>query len=224
MRSRVESSGTSPSAASGESSQLSRVFAANWDSLDLYRALGVLCVMLIPLIVSIATGEEKYWLSAAFGALFVGLSDQGGDFSKRVTRMGIIGVIGAVLTLLGFGIGTHGWGLVVLASFVLTLVAGLAVKFGVHRFRHRVSAQRLVHHLRRPAGHLRPGGGRHPRRAPGACPTGGVSPVDRGGRCSLAGERPWVAALPIPGDPRRYRSSATRSSACRTRSPVWGSA
>lgn len=131
---RVESSGTSPTAVGGETSRLSRVFAANWGSLDLSRALGVLCVVLIPLILSIATGEEKYWLSATFGALFVGLSDPGGDFSKRATRMGIVGVIGAVLTLLGFAIGMHGWRLVVLASFVLTLVAGLAVRFGVHRF------------------------------------------------------------------------------------------
>ncbi len=113
---------------------MSAVFAANWGGLNLSRALGVLCVVSIPLIVSIATGEEKYWLSATFGALFVGLSDQGGDFAKRVTRMGIVGVIGALLTLLGFGIGTHGWGLVVLAAFLVTLLGGLAVKFGVHRF------------------------------------------------------------------------------------------
>jgi hypothetical protein len=130
----VESSGTSPNAASGDTSRMSKVFAPDWSRINLNRALGVLAVMAIPLGVSIATGQEKYWLSASFGALFVGLSDQGGDFAKRVARMGIVGVIGAVLTLLGFGIGTHGWGLVALASFMVTLVAGLAVKFGVHRF------------------------------------------------------------------------------------------
>ena len=48
--------------------------------------------------------------------------------------MGIFAVIGALLTLLGFGVGGGGWGLVVLAAFVVTLLCGLAVKFGAHRF------------------------------------------------------------------------------------------
>jgi len=124
----------SPTAASGEASRRSKVFVADWSGLDLNRALGVLAVMAIPLIVSIATGQEKYWLSASFGALFTGLSDPGGGLARRVGRMGAVGLIGALLTLLGFGIGTHGWGLVTLAVFIVTLLAGLAVKFGVHRF------------------------------------------------------------------------------------------
>ena len=41
---------------------------------------------------------------------------------------------GALLTALGFGIGGGPWGFVVLAAFVATLLAGLAVKYGVHRF------------------------------------------------------------------------------------------
>jgi len=130
----VESSGTSPTAASGEASRRSKVFATDWSGVNLNRALGVLVVMAIPLIVSIATGQEKYWLSASFGALFVGLSDPGGELSNRVARMGIVGVLGALLTWLGFAIGTHGWGLIAVASFAVTLVAGLAVKFGVRRF------------------------------------------------------------------------------------------
>ena len=91
-------------------------------------------MMAIPLVVSIATGEEKYWLSSSFGALFVGLSDPGGNFAKRAQNMGLVGVIGALLTWLGFGIGTHGLGLITLAAFLATLLAGLAVKYGVHRF------------------------------------------------------------------------------------------
>ena len=35
---------------------------------------------------------------------------------------------GALLTALGFGIGGGPWGFVVLAAFVATLLAGLAVK------------------------------------------------------------------------------------------------
>ncbi len=38
------------------------------------------------------------------------------------------------MTALGFGIGGDAWGWLVLAAFAVTLVAGLAVAFGVHRF------------------------------------------------------------------------------------------
>jgi hypothetical protein len=38
------------------------------------------------------------------------------------------------LTALGFGIGGDAWGWLVLAAGVVTLVAGLAVMLGVHRF------------------------------------------------------------------------------------------
>ena len=48
--------------------------------------------------------------------------------------MAVVAVIGALLTALGFGIGSRAWGLVVLAVFVITLLAGLAVKYGAHRF------------------------------------------------------------------------------------------
>jgi len=41
---------------------------------------------------------------------------------------------GAGLTALGFGIGGDAWGWLVLAAGVVTLLAGLAAAFGVHRF------------------------------------------------------------------------------------------
>jgi len=77
---------------------------------------------------------QKYWISVSFGALFVLLSDPGGDYADRAARMAEFAVIGALLTALGFGVGGEAWGLVVLAAFVITLLAGLAVKFGVRRF------------------------------------------------------------------------------------------
>src|SRR5262249_26995095 len=61
------------------------------------------------------------------------LSDPGGEYGYRVSRMAGFAVLGAVLTVLGFGIGDGTWGWVVLAAFVVTLAAGLAVKYGMHR-------------------------------------------------------------------------------------------
>ena len=43
-------------------------------------------------------------------------------------------MIGAGLTALGFGMGGAAWGWLVVAAFAVTLVAGLGVMFGVHRF------------------------------------------------------------------------------------------
>jgi hypothetical protein len=91
-------------------------------------------VMLAVLIVTHALDKERYFLSVAFGVLFAGLSDPGGEYAYRVPRIAVVGVIGAGLTALGFGIGHRGWGWVVLAVFAVTLLAGLAVKYGLHRF------------------------------------------------------------------------------------------
>jgi Fusaric acid resistance protein-like len=51
-----------------------------------------------------------------------------------VARLAVMAVAGALLTALGFGIGGGAWGFVVLAAFVATLLSGLAVKYGAHRF------------------------------------------------------------------------------------------
>ena len=70
----------------------------------------------------------------AFGALFVGLNDPGGTYGYRLPRMALNAVAGALLTVLGFAIGDGAWGVVVLAAFVITLAAGLMVKYGLHGF------------------------------------------------------------------------------------------
>jgi Fusaric acid resistance protein-like len=58
----------------------------------------------------------------------------GGEFGYRASRMGLFAVIGALLTGLGFAIGEKAWELVVLAAFVVTVLGGLAVKYGLHRY------------------------------------------------------------------------------------------
>ena len=115
-------------------SHIATVFKLNRKGLNVRRGVGVLAVLLLPLIVLGVLNQEKYFLSVSFAALFVGLSDPGGEYGYRVPRMALVAVAGALLTALGFGVGGGAWGLVVLAAFVVTVLAGLTVKCGLHRF------------------------------------------------------------------------------------------
>jgi Fusaric acid resistance protein-like len=114
--------------------QLAEVFKLNRNGLNVRRAVGVAVVMLVPLIVLAALDQEKYWLTVSFGALFTGLIDPGGEYAYRLPRMAAAAVAGTLLTALGFAIGAGAWGVVVLAAFVITLLAGLMVKYGLHGF------------------------------------------------------------------------------------------
>ena len=115
-------------------SQLADVFKVKWQEFNLRRFVifGVILGLLI--IVGVLPHDRRYFLSAIFGALFVALSDPGGKHGPRVAKMAAMAGAGALLTALAFGIGAGGWGWVVLGAFVVTLLGGLAVKYGVHRF------------------------------------------------------------------------------------------
>jgi len=113
---------------------LSKVFELNPAGLNWPRGVMILDVALVPLVVFWAIGYEQYLLSALFGVLFAALADPGGAFGYGASRIAGFGLIGAGLTALGFGIGGDAWGWLVLAAFVVTLVAGLAAAFGVRRF------------------------------------------------------------------------------------------
>ena len=114
--------------------QLAKVFEAKWQGFNLRRGAVLAVVLGLLIVVGVLPHDRRYFLSAIFGALLVALSDLGGDYGSRVLRMAVMAVAGALLTALGFGIGGGPWGFVVLAAFVATLLAGLAVKYGVHRF------------------------------------------------------------------------------------------
>jgi len=115
-------------------SPLSKVFELNPKGLNVPRALIILAVMGGSLIVMEAAGWSVYWVTLALAALFAGASDPGGEFGYRASRMGLFAVIGALLTGLGFAIGEKAWELVVLAAFVVTVLGGLSVKYGLHRY------------------------------------------------------------------------------------------
>src|SRR5215471_8572233 len=115
-------------------SWLSKVFELIPAGLNWPRAVMILDVLLVPLVVFWAIGHEEYLLSAVFGLLFAVLADPGGSYGERASRIAAFALIGAALTALGFGIGGDAWGWLALAAFAVTLLAGLAVAFGVHRF------------------------------------------------------------------------------------------
>jgi len=114
--------------------QLAEVFEAKWQAFNLRRGAVFAVLLGLLIIVGVLPQERRYFLSAIFGALFVALSDPGGKHGPRVARMAVMAVAGGLLTALGFGIGAGAWGWVVLAVFVATVLSGLAVKYGVHRF------------------------------------------------------------------------------------------
>jgi hypothetical protein len=115
-------------------SWLAKVVELNPAGLNWPRAVLFLDVALVPLVVFWAIGHEEYLLSALFAVLFAWLTDPGGSYGQRASRIAGFGLIGAGLTALAFGIGGDAWGWLVLAAFAVTLAAGLAVMFGVRRF------------------------------------------------------------------------------------------
>ncbi len=113
---------------------VANVFAVNRGAIHWSRALVLLFVTLVPFAVLWAVGQEQYFLSAAFGAVFMAAADPGGAFGYRASHLAVYALAGAVLTAVGFALGGGDWGWVALAAFVVTLAAGLAARFGAHRF------------------------------------------------------------------------------------------
>lgn len=115
-------------------SWLLEVFKLNPSGIHWGRAVMVLDVALVPLVVLATIGEEQYLISAVFGVLFAAIVDPGGSYGYRSLGLAAFALAGAAVTALGFGIATTGWGWIVLAAFAVTLLAGLTVKLGLHRF------------------------------------------------------------------------------------------
>lgn len=116
----------------GKVTWLSEVFAFRASAVSWARGVLFLDVALVPLVVFAAIGHEEYLLSALFGAVFAVLTDPGGPIGRRELRMAVFAAIGAGLTALAFGLGGAAWGWLVVAAFVVTLVAGLGILRGGH--------------------------------------------------------------------------------------------
>ena len=115
-------------------SWLAEVFQLNPAGLNWPRGVLFLTVALVPLVLFWSIGHEQYLLSAEAGALFSVAADPGGSYGYRVSHLAVFALIGAGLTALAFGIGGVAWGWLALAAFLVTLVAGLSVAYGMRRF------------------------------------------------------------------------------------------
>ena len=115
-------------------SYLKKIFALDRSKLDVRRAALLLGELVVMLVVTWKLDTGPYFYSLAFGALLVGLIDPGGSFADRVKKLGAFAIAGAVLTAAAYAIGGEAWYWMVAAIFVVTLVASLAVRYGVHRF------------------------------------------------------------------------------------------
>jgi len=111
---------------------VANVFALNTKAVNVPRAVAVAGLVLITLVVTSALHQQRYFLSVAFGLLFVALSDPGGEYLPRLRRTAVVGLIGALLTAAGYAIGGDAWGFVVLAVFAVTVLSGLVVNIDVH--------------------------------------------------------------------------------------------
>src|SRR5215510_8180961 len=119
--------------ATGRPDWLSKVFQVNPAGLNWMRGVLILDLLLVPLVVYSTIGHEEYLLSTVFGVLLTAAADPGGSFGSRASSLAVFALIGAASTALGFAIGGEAWGWLVLAAFAVTLAAGLAIRFGVHR-------------------------------------------------------------------------------------------
>ena len=111
-----------------------KVFALNTKGINVPRGVAAAGLILMALVVTNSLNQERYFLSVAFAVLFVALSDPGGELLSRLRRLAVVGLIGALVTALGYGIGGDAWGWAVLATFVVTVLAGLAITFGLYAF------------------------------------------------------------------------------------------
>lgn len=114
--------------------KFAEVFGFDKSKLNWPLGITVSAAIFVPLVLLALIDQSHYWLSVSFGVLFVGLADPGGRLASRAAYAAVFGVVGAVVTAWGIAVGDAGWGWVTISTVVVTLVTGLAIRFGVRRF------------------------------------------------------------------------------------------
>ncbi len=113
---------------------LKQVFSLDPKGLNLRYGGASLVILALVWLVTNQLDYERYFLTLVFAVVFTALSDPGGEFRERVQAMAAVGLLGAALTALGFYVGSQTWGWLVFAIFAVTVLAGLAIRFGTRRF------------------------------------------------------------------------------------------
>jgi hypothetical protein len=113
---------------------LAKVFECKWEALNVTLAVGVAAVVVALFVVFNALHWEHYWLSATFGLVFMVVGAAGGHSAHRERDLAVLEVVGALLTALAFALGTGAWGFIALAALLVTLAAGLSLRFGLPVF------------------------------------------------------------------------------------------
>ena len=113
---------------------LAKVFECKWEALEVALAVGIAAIVGALYVVFSALNWEHYWLSATFGLVFMVVGVTGGHYAHRARDLAVLDVVGALLTALAFALGSGAWGYIVLAALVVTLAAGLSLRFGLPVF------------------------------------------------------------------------------------------
>jgi hypothetical protein len=114
--------------------KFAEIFGFDKSKLNWPLGITVAAAIFVPLVLLAVIDQDEYWLSVSFGVLFVGLADPGGRPASRAAYAAVFGVVGAAVTAWGIAVGDAGWGWVTLSTVAVTLVTGLAIRFGVRRF------------------------------------------------------------------------------------------
>lgn len=109
-----------------------KLFEIKTDGINWGFGVRVVVALFVPLIVLAALGIPQLWAGVSFGALWVGMSDAftlKAPIGYRMLRLGIITLVGALLTALGLVMGVN-WELEVFGTFVITLLCGATLAWG----------------------------------------------------------------------------------------------
>ena len=115
-------------------SQLRKIFAVDGSKLSLAGGIAVGGLLLVIWLAVAQLNEQRYLITVVFAVLTTALSDPGGSYLAPDAGHERLRHRRRAHDRVAFFVGTQAAGFVVLALFVVTLVAGLAVKFGLHRF------------------------------------------------------------------------------------------
>ena len=108
------------------------LFEIKADGINWGLGVRVVVALFVPLIVLAALGISQLWAGVSFGALWVGMSDAftlKAPIGYRMLRLGIITLVGALLTALGLVMGVN-WELEMLGTFVITILCGATLAWG----------------------------------------------------------------------------------------------